>query len=264
MRKCLIDGQEVEVIKEIDGGFLYKHVFYDSEYSEEYVSDDITYFTNKLYDTPPTEKYNSKITDLQRQIDELQGERNKIRGLMLSEKSLLTEIKKRDFVQGLVNYLNGNFKYVLLLDKMEIKDKSSVYVSDYIKITNTKGSGFSLFTLRNDNYDHYDDRPIMVFDTFEAAQIYAKTKLLNELEYATEKATYIWASNTIGEWYEKIHSSSKLKEDEEIKAMYLKKFNEAKIKEDAKNKEKIQKEIEEKQKTLNDILNRSKQIIIRP
>lgn len=254
MKKYLKNGQEVEVIKEIDGGYLYQFC-YSNDYSDDdvWIDEDVTYFTETLYDNPPVNVLHSEVKSLQDEITKLQEERNKIRELKNSEKGLLTEIKQRDFIQGLVDYLNGDFKYVLYVEDMEIIEKQRVYISPFIKITNTKGSGFSLFTLRSENYDSYDDRAIMVFKTFDEAQKYAKNKLIDKLKYNTEKSNYKWSSGTIKDWFNKINSTCKLKDDPDIMKIYTDKFESAKQKEDEEKRIKLQKEIEEKQNALKTI-----------
>jgi len=253
MKKYLKNGQEVEVIKEIEGGYLYQHCFYDDYSDEEYTDESITCFTEKLFNNPPMGKLHEKIVALQAEIDNLENERDEINKLKQNEKELLVKIEKHDFVQGLVDYLNGDFKYVLYIENMEIAEKNSVYISPFIKITNTKNGGYSLFTLRNENYDDYDDSAIMVFKTIEEAREYAKKRLINELKHNTEKANYKWGSNNIKKWFDGIHRTCNLKDDVDIKKIYAEKFEEAKKKEDEEKRIRLQKEIEEKQNALKTI-----------
>ena len=253
MEKYLKNGQAVKVIKEIDGGYLCQNLWNDPDYNEEYTDESITYFVEKLYDSPPMEKYHKEILELQNQIDKLREERSEIQMLKNKEKSLLTEIKKRDFIQCLVDYINGDFEYVLRLDTMEISEKNKIYISPNIKLTNKEKSGFELFIMRNADYESWDDRPIKVFKTFEDAQKFAKKTLIERLIYSTEKANYKWSSSNINDWLKNIHFSVKLKDDKDINEIYNKKYNETKSKEDAEKKLKIQQEIEEKQKILNNI-----------
>lgn len=250
MEKYLINGQAVQLIKEVEGGFLYQNVFYDPDCEDGYIDDSVIFFTDKLFDNPPVEKYHQEVRDLHGQIEQLKFETEKIRQLKNAEKSLLTEIKNRDFVQCLVDYMNGDFNFVLFLPKMELRPKDSVYISPFVKIVNEKGSGYSLYVLSNDDYESYDDRPIMVFKTIESAKDYAKEKLINELRYNTEKSNYSWRSDVIKSWFRDIHRTCGLQEDPELIELYQIKYNEAKNKEDADKKDKIRKEIEEKEKIL--------------
>lgn len=253
MEKYLKNGQQVNLIREVDGGYLYQNLWNDPDYYEEYVDESEIYFTDKLYDTPPMEKYHKEILELHDQIDKLQKERDEIQQLRNKEKSLLKEIRNRDFIQCLVDYINGDFEYVLKLDTMEICEKNKIYISQNIKLTNKEKSGYELFVLRNASYENWDDRPIKVFKTFEDAQKFAKKTLIDKLVYATEKSNYRWGSSNINDWLKNIHYSVKLSEDKDINEIYHTKFNEAKSKEDAEKKLKIQKEIEERQKQLNSI-----------
>lgn len=254
MEKYLLNGQAVYVIKKINGGWLYQNLWTDDENEDSYLDDSVTYFAERLYDTPPVEKYHKEIKELQEKIEQLKCETENIRQLKNTEKSLLTEIKNRDFVQCLVDYMNGDFNFVLFLPKMELRTKDSMYISPFVKIINRKGGGYSLYVLRNENYEDYDDSPIMVFKTIESAKDYAKSKLINELRYNTEKSNYPWRSDVIKRWFDDIHNTCGLKNDPDIKAIYLDKFNQAKHKEDEDKRIKLQEEINDKQKILNKLL----------
>jgi hypothetical protein len=261
MKKYLKNGQQVTVVKEIEGGFLYKldytqyseedDFYYENE--DEIYIDETIYFSEVLYDNPPVEKYHKSIIELKKEIESIECQILEINKLKKEEESLLTSIKKRDFVQGLVDYLNGDFKYVLYLKDMEIKDKNNCYISEFVKITNTKGSGYSLYKLRSEEYESYDDTPIMVFKSFDEAQLFAKNKLIERLVVNTEKSNYKWGSRGIEDWYKSIDRSIKLSDNEEIKEIYNRKIAEAKKREDEEKKAKLQKEIEEKKKALESI-----------
>lgn len=253
MKKYLINGQEVCLIREVEGGFLYSPIYISYDNESDYVDDSVIYFADKLYDTPPKEKIHQDIIDLTIQKEVLNKDISDIQRLKNQEKSLLGKVKQIDFIQCLLDYINGDFNFVLRMDTMEIKGKDSVYISPYIKITNTKKRGWSLYVLRSENYEDYDDRAIRVFKTFDVAQSYAKSVLINNLKWNTEKSNYPWRSDVIKDWYNKINYTSKLKDDEDLKKVYLQKFGEAKLKEDKDKKEKLQKEIEEKQKMLEKI-----------
>lgn len=250
MEKYLINGQAVRLIREVEGGFLYQNVFFDPDYEDGYIDDSSIFFADKLFDNPPVEKYHQEVKDLQVQIGHLKEEMDSIRQLKRKERSLLTEIKNRDFVQCLVDFMNGDFNFVLFLPEMELRTKDSVYISPFVKMINSKGHGYSLYILRNENYEDYYDIPIMVFKTIESAKDYAKEKLINELRYNTEKSNYSWRSDVIKSWFRNIHRTCGLQEDPELIELYQIKYNEAKNKEDADKKDKIRKEIEEKEKIL--------------
>jgi hypothetical protein len=253
MEKYLANGQAVKLIKVINGGYLFQNLWNDPDYNDEYTDESVTYFTDTLFDSPPVEKYHKEVLELQNQIKRLQKERDEIQQLKHKEKSLLAEIKNRDFIQCLVDYMNGNFEWLLRLDTMEICEKDKVYISPNIKLTNKEKKGYELFIMRSADYDSWDDRPIMVFKTFEDDQKFAKQALIDRLVFATEKQQYKWSSSNIKDWFNDIHHSVKLNEDKDILEIYARKYDETKLREDAEKKLKIQQEIEEKQKLLEKI-----------
>ena len=254
MKKYLATGQEVSVIKQIEEGYLYNAVFYSDEDEEEIIDEQIL-FTSKIYDSPPKERYHNEITVLKNQITCLNKELDDLKNVHDKKQYLLKEIKEWPFIQMLVDYLNGNFKYVLRLYNMEIQSKDKIYITPYIKILNKESDGLSMYTLYNSKHESTtDDRAIFVFKTFEEAQEYAKKKLIEELIFETEKNQYKASSNWIKTWYNNIHDSNKLNEDKEFKDFYTQKFDETVARENTIEREKLLKEIKDKEEKLKSIV----------
>jgi hypothetical protein len=253
MKKYLVDGTEVNLVKEIEGGYLYRHVYYDHEYYEEIEHSD-TMFTEKLFDEPPVEKIHSKVKELEEAKEKAQQELNDLRAKKSKEKDLLTDIKNRDFMQCVVDYMNGNFSHVLYLNDCDIMPKENVHISSYIKLINTK-HGFNLYILRDSSYESYDDRPIMVFKSEAKAVTFAKKYLTSQLRKNTEKDNYPWGGKAIKNWFKDIRYSTakELEKDSEFMNFYKAKLKEAEERENKKTREKLEKEIEEKTKKLKDI-----------
>lgn len=249
MRKYLLNGQAVELIREVDGGFLYYDVWEDGD---EYV-DDVIRFSEKLFDNPPTEKFHNEINELTHKLNAIREQLIEADRVKRESIRVIERVKEYDFLKTLTDYLDGNFTHVLYLDSMKVSHKDSVYLSPYIKIVRNKNDGFSFYTLRNESYESYDDRPLMIFASQEDAISFAKEKLISNLVYGTVNATYKWSSGAIKDWYGKIDSSTGLKIDEDIKSIYASKLQEAKEREADSMRAKLLAEIEEKQNALNKI-----------
>lgn len=72
LRKYLQNGQEVVVISHIERGYLVKNILLDED-GEELI-DEFIYLVDKVYDSPPIEKYNDDIVIRQFQIGKLNDE----------------------------------------------------------------------------------------------------------------------------------------------------------------------------------------------
>lgn len=248
------NGQEVEVIREVDGGFIYAPVVYfDGDDDSDMILDDDPLFTKDVYDSPPIFKLHDEVVRLQNEVQKLNSELIEINRAKRVMSDVASMIPQWDFVQCLVDYLKGDFQYVLFLGNMELRHKDSVYISPYIKIVRTKDGGFRMYKLRSEQYESFDDIPIRIFKTFDDAQIFAKKELITNLIFCTDAAQYKWSYRVIKEKFNEIHSSCKLKNDAEVQELFNKKMAEAEERENKDKTEKLRKEIEEKQKQLESI-----------
>jgi len=250
MKKYLMDGREVQVKQQVENGYLYQFVYTDEH--DEYLIDDVVHFAETLYDKPPTERFYKEIEDLQEEIVELERKRREISELKRKEESLLKDIKKRDFLQNLADYFNENFEYVLYLKNMEILPRRSVYISPYIEVSNYEDKGLNIRIIQNKSYVQYGDPIIRVCKSFKDAQTYAKKELIKQLKENTETDHCPWNSERIKMWLYDIHYSCKLTDDNDIREIYQEKFEQAKIKEAKEKRSRLKKEIEERQRLLND------------
>jgi len=76
MKKYLKDGRKVELVKEIEGGFLVQDVL--TAYDDEQYLDDTIYFVDELYDSPPKEVYYIEIQKLLNEIEKLKETKEKL------------------------------------------------------------------------------------------------------------------------------------------------------------------------------------------
>lgn len=252
--KYLHDGQMVRVVEKTKSGYLYQMIYHAGPLGEDLVDEDNTYFAEQLFDAPPTEKLHEEIVSLKTTISELKNQVSQLEEAKINHSNLLKGIKQRPFIQCLVDYMNQDFEYVMYLNNMMIIEKSKVYISPFIKITCTRKGGFSLYKLHSENYDSYDDHPIMIFKSFEEGQEFAKAHLLDTIEKCTsQNARYPWRPDSIKKWYTNIHKSIKLQNDPDILKIYKEKLEQAQQKENQEKKLKIEQEIEERKAKLKDL-----------
>lgn len=242
------DGQEVELVRKIDEGYLAKLVYCNDDFDDNYdddsdfIDDDIHFFTI-LFESAPTEKYAKEVEKLKAEADALDVKINELRQLKYSEESLISKVSKFPIVQQLVDYITGDFKFVLYLSDLEIKPKEQVYQSPHVAMAHTINSGYCLYKLRNDNYPSYsDDIKFLVFKTKELADDYSKKEILTRIK--KYKSTYNAPSN-FKEMFDKIDRSCSAKSDQEVVNAYKEKFKELTEIENKEKEEKLNKEMEE-------------------
>ena len=248
MKMYTQDGQEVELVKKIEEGYLAKLVYYggsfDYDYNEDTViiDDDIQFFTI-LFDSAPTEKYEKRVEELKKEADTLDYKINELRQLKYSEEGLINKVSKYPIIQQLVDYITGDFKFVLYLSDLEIKEKGYVYQSPYVAMAHTINSGYCLYKLKNDSYPSYsDDIKFLVFKTKEEATEYSKKEILTRIK--KYKSTYN-SSSKFKNMFAKIDSSCPAKRDPDVGNAYETKLKELTEIENKEIEEKLKKEMEE-------------------
>jgi hypothetical protein len=253
MQKYLDNGTKVKVLREVDGGFLCHQVLMDPESEEEYDCQQTTFFYEKLYDTPPLSVYHEDVARLNSKIQVAKTQLREILEEKRSGKAVIQSIKESAFLQNVSNYLNGDFEYVVSLTGRSIRPKAQVYLSPYIKITNTKSNGYRLYTLKSETYDSFDDSEIQVFKTKEEAFAFLKIKVLQELVVRSDHPNAMTVTG-VDHWFNVINSKSKdLSSDSDILNAYRDAREIALTRENKIKRTKLEKELKDKTELLNSL-----------
>ena len=245
MKKFTKEGKEVIIVKEIEGGFLTKGVYnyWDEENEEEAetINETIVFYA-ELFETAPTEKYADVVSKLKKVADDIRYQINDLKEVRDNEKSLIQKVSKFPIVQQLVDYITGNFLFVLYINTLEQIPKAQAYLSPYIAMAHTKCEGYWLYRLRNDNYFASDDIKLLTFKTQEELNTYSKKLLIERLESA--KFNYNRSSN-LKDILTKIHYTCKIKDDTDVLAAFDKKLKEFQKEDKIERETKLKKEVEE-------------------
>jgi hypothetical protein len=253
MYKFLENGTKVKVLQEAAGGFLCQHVVIDPHTEEEFESEWDTYFYKELYDIPPLTAMHEDYRRLEHKIENLKVQLKDLLEKRREERSLIQGIKESEFLQNVNMYLNGDFEYVVSLSSMSIMRKSQVYLSPYIKITNTENKGFRLYTLQSSTSEFYDDREIQVFKTKEEAFDFLKSRVLKEFITRSQSKTPL-SVLACDQWMQKLVPNSKeLSTDSDIITIYRDVRATALIRENKTKRDKLEKELKDKTELLNSL-----------
>lgn len=216
------EGQMVELVKKIEDGYLGKEIYED--FSEDFeedgesefsVGEDIRFFP-ELFEKPQTQAYAAEVNRLRKEAEEIQADIHELRSLKESESGLLNKISKFPFIQKLVQYVTGDFNFILHLSNYEVSTKNNRYNGPYVKVTNTKEGSWGLFSLYHDNYASNDDKPFLCFNTIEEVNAYVKESILI---YINKYDSGFYSSpQNLKDWFGKIHYTQKVKEDPEVLA----------------------------------------------
>ncbi len=181
--KYLVDGQEVVIERAVEGGFLVKRVFYvppeegDEQIDEEGLGQ--IEFVEKVFDEAPTEKLSLAIQELIKSKDGLLAEIDKLRELKKAENSTLDKVFRIPNLQMVIDYLSGDFKYVLRSDTLEITEATRIYHNKNICIEMVKGK-IRLEVLQSD-YFGADRKPVDVFQSKEDAEVQRKKLFVSRI-----------------------------------------------------------------------------------
>jgi hypothetical protein len=250
------DGTEVMVVKKIEDGYLAKIIYYtgidEDDYDDEIedVCEQVVFY-EKLYENPPTEKLSKEVKELKSEIESLSSKISELKQLKNTEEYLLNKISKYPIIKQLADYLTGNFNFVLFIRTMEVKKKSSVYISSFIRTSNSKNETYALYELKNEYYiSDSDDKPFMVFETEEELLIEAKRRLIEKFKNA--EFNYNKVSN-LKQWFDAISSTCSVKKDEDFLNVYESKLKVWEAEENKERQEKLKKELEELEKKKNEL-----------
>src|SRR5277367_1613726 len=136
MKMYTPDGQAVQMIQKIEQGYLGKIIYEDlcadeeeGEFTAEYIADDKILFFEVLLDSPLTEAYATEVKKFKREQQKLQEEIDNLRNIKRSEEGLLHKISKFPFVQKLVDYVTGDYQFVLYLRDYDVRLRQNIWTS---------------------------------------------------------------------------------------------------------------------------------------
>ena len=181
--KYLIGGEEVHLQEKLESGYLVRRVLYadlDEEEGEPEEAEGNIEFVDKVFDSPPTEKLHSEVLELTKKKELLESELSRIRLLKNSEESLLNKINKIPNFPMIVDYFNGDYKFLLDVKRLVIRDSYHTYKNPNIAITMISGKDVVFYTIRGD-YHSSDKDEVEIFKTLEEAQVARKTHFMQRI-----------------------------------------------------------------------------------
>ena len=245
--KYLSNGQEVTLVEKTETGFLVQGMYEyptseDSEENENGYFPGEIIFVDKVFDTPPTEKLAKDVADLKVKKNTLQSEISELRRLKGQEESVLNKVSKIPNFQMVVNYLNGDFKFVLDTKRLEIKDATRVYNSKNICVEIINGK--LMLGIMDREYFNSEHHEVLVFNSIEDAEKERKERFIAKMK----SHNYDYALNELFTEY----NFKDLAADEDVKAIYDAKMVEIKGKKRNERISSAKKAIEDNTKILKD------------
>jgi len=183
-----IDGEAVLIHREIEGGYLGQFL-YDVDFDEDddFDPDDMICDTRiilhpQLFSEPPKIHIHKEIQELQNEKSNLNIELHELRVLKQEENITLGKIAKFPIIQQLVDFLNGDYAYLVYLKDLELIEKRQRYISSHVSTANIKSDGgFCLYLMSSENYTSRDDRAFTIFKTKEDADKFIIGKIIERL-----------------------------------------------------------------------------------
>jgi hypothetical protein len=114
-KKYDVNGQEVEVIQQLDSGSWLVYDVCEDEYEENYTDEDKPRIATEIFEKPPTKVYEEKIAGLKKEIGLLKKNRTQ-----LNEEIRKAETEKQNFekifngselLRQVYHLVNGDYKY---------------------------------------------------------------------------------------------------------------------------------------------------------
>jgi uncharacterized coiled-coil protein SlyX len=110
------EGFEVSVIQKVDGGYICQPVYETYSNDPSDYSEGTPYFeTRNLYDEPPVQKYEKRIAELEKTINELQDKAATERRIFLEEEKsrvlLKAKLEKFKQLRLLEDYIDGKITH---------------------------------------------------------------------------------------------------------------------------------------------------------
>jgi hypothetical protein len=117
-RAFLLYGEEVEVVERITSGVVVHHVYVDFS-GEEFV-DDKNFIVDKVFDTPPRNKLDETIQELQKKIESLRKKQielqSSIKIIEDENAKRLEKLKKYKGLENLENFIDGKITHYAVLN----------------------------------------------------------------------------------------------------------------------------------------------------
>ena len=183
--KYLISGQEVEILKEVDGKFLVCDIVesFDSEtgYSETYTDYSQSKLVEKVFDSPPKLIYDTKINLLKREVS------------LLEKQKAQLELQKQEAQRNQSNAL----KYLMI---MESKEGFYFYLDSSINtgILHSSNNKYKFqWTIEDNQFkcwakpahgDGYTGSHCLIFQTIEDATKGFKIRLESSLKHISSSS----------------------------------------------------------------------------
>jgi len=247
-----IDGTEVSVVKKIEEGYLanpvysYYNSYDDEDQSEiEEMSNEVIFY-EKLYEKPPTEKYLKEVIDLKEEAERLNSEILELRKTRNEEKATIGKVSKYPFINGLLDYLSGNYSFAVYDKDLEIVARGKFYETERVKVVNLKDKGWILYKLRSESSDSFDDYSFAVFNTMDEVLEYCRKWISKKIEFW--KTVQYWNARDLEAEIRKISYSHPAKKDEKFMEIYSEGLQFFKERERKATTEKLKKEIAELEK----------------
>jgi hypothetical protein len=224
MKMYTHDGQAVEVVKKIEDGYLAKLIYED--YSEDFDEEDdpdyslgeqIVFFA-ELFEAPQTFAYALEVKKLKDEAEKIRIDIAVLVAQKANEAGLLNQIAKYPFIAKLVQYVTGDFNFILNLNTYEVSDKKVIYNGPYIRAMNTEGAGWGLYKLSHSGYSSNEDRPFLIFHTMDEVNSFVKTELIEKI--GKYRDGFYNSPQNLKEWFSRIHYKQTMKDDPEVLAAF--------------------------------------------
>lgn len=240
------DGQEVVVVREVEGGYLVNHVYDYSHFSEDEgveVSEQIVFY-EKVYDKAPTFQLSEEIKELTQQKEEIEALITDLKETAWREKQMMSKMTNFPILSILYNYLTDNYTHLVNINTLQIYRRQGIFNTNNITVSSLGGE----WSIRrhDGNYLSDSDSKVVVFQSEEEAVSYTKNRALDIL-----KSQFNWqyaTSANLKDCYQKF--PDKLRADQEVKHFYESKFSELQTKENEKSKKLAEEELKKAQDKL--------------
>lgn len=181
------EGQEVVVVRQVEGGYLVNHVYDYRDFGSDddyYEADDRLVFYEKIFEKAPTHRLSEEITALEQQKESLEATITQLKEAAWSEKQLAGKASKYPILKMLYDYLTENWTHRVDLGQLEVSTKASIFNSRKITISNLRNE-WSI-RLHNGDYNSDSDRHIVIFQSEQDATEFAKTHAEKRIRAAAE------------------------------------------------------------------------------
>lgn len=166
--KYLITGEQVVVIRTLSEGFIVNRVCDADRMAEPiYGSDE---FVEKIYDEAPRARMDNTIVQLTEKVETLRGEIEKLNTEKRVVDNSISKARSLNGLDLLIDFLTGDFKYLLTWDNLLIYDSNRYYTSTSTFIVNVFRGEAALYFTDTSSYRSTQGKRVMVFRDAESAE----------------------------------------------------------------------------------------------